>query len=212
MPSLLARLVQSWVRISRKAGCPRDQVSLRRMLDKARRAPVAEPSAAIKRKLDVSFEMQDGFRVYTIKPRIHASAGHLFYIHGGASVFEIAPHHWSFVARMVERLGVACTVPLYPLAPEHDCIKALAFMTRVYRKLTATHDPAGLVIMGDSAGAGFGMSLAIQAKAEGLPLPGGLVLISPSLDPTMSHPSQEEIEKCDPLLDRQIARIYASCW
>ncbi len=59
------------------------------------------------------------------------------YIHGGAYVEGIFRWHWYFIGWMVERLGMPFTVPLYPLAPEHDCAAASAFVLGVYRDLLA---------------------------------------------------------------------------
>jgi acetyl esterase/lipase len=56
--------------------------------------------------------------------------------------------------------------------------------------------------MGDSAGGGLAASISMQAANVGLSRPAALVLLSPWLDVTMTDPSQEGIEKVDPLLSR----------
>jgi acetyl esterase/lipase len=94
------------------------------------------------------------------------------------------------------------TVPLYPLAPEHDCAAASAVVLGAYRELLAHCEASQLVVMGDSAGGGLAMSVITQAIAAGLAKPAALVLLSPWLDVTMTDPTQKEIEKVDPLLVR----------
>ena len=61
--------------------------------------------------------------------------GQVLYLHGGAFVEGIFCWHWYFIARMVERLGMTFTVPLYPLAPEHDAATTGAFTLDLYREL-----------------------------------------------------------------------------
>jgi monoterpene epsilon-lactone hydrolase len=162
----------------------------------------ARPSASMQRKFDISLSTRHGYEVYTVAPRSIPTAGNVIYLHGGAYVEDIHRWHWGFIARMVKRLGMTFTVPLYPLAPEHDCAAANAFVLGVYRDFLASHNQSQLLIMGDSAGGGLAMSLAMQAIEAGIPEPAGLVLLSPWLDVTTSDPLQHEIEKVDPLLMR----------
>jgi epsilon-lactone hydrolase len=173
--------------------------SLAHHINRGRAGP-ARPAASMRRNLDISLETRHGHEVYTVAPRSGSSAGNVIYLHGGAYVEDIALWHWRFIARMVKRLGMKFTVPLYPLAPEHDCAAATGFVLAVYRDLVASYHSSQLVIMGDSAGGGLTMSLAMQAMSLGIPRPAGLVLLSPWLDLTTSDPVQQEIEKQDPLL------------
>lgn len=157
------------------------------------------PSALMRRQLNISLNTQHGHDVYTIAPRSNQFGGNIVYIHGGAYVESIHRWHWRFIGRMVNELGLTFTVPLYPLAPEHDCAVVSGFIFSIYRDLiTRSSNP--LVVMGDSAGGGLAMSLTMQAIAAGVPKPAGLVLLSPWLDVSMSDPIQQEIEKSDPLL------------
>jgi acetyl esterase/lipase len=156
----------------------------------------------MRRRLNISLRMQHGHEVYTVAPRSSPSAGNIIYLHGGAYVESIHRWHWRFVARMAQQLGLTFTVPLYPLAPEHNCAAVSAFTFSVYRDLLAASPGSPAVVMGDSAGGGIAMSLAMQADSAGLRKPAGLVLLSPWLDVTMSDPIQHEIERIDPLLMR----------
>jgi acetyl esterase/lipase len=165
-------------------------------------AVASRPTASMRRKFDIALETRHGHEVYTLAPRSGSPSGHVVYLHGGAYVNPISRWHWAFIARLADRLGMTFTVPLYPRAPTHDCAAASAFLLSVYRDLVLAHDAAGLVVMGDSAGGGLTLSLALQARAANLPGPAGLVLVSPWLDVAMSDPAQEEIERIDPLLMR----------
>lgn len=165
-------------------------------------AVASRPTASMRRKFDIALETRHGHEVYTLAPRSGSPGGHVVYLHGGAYVNPISRWHWAFISRLADKLGMTFTVPLYPRAPAHDCAAASAFLLSVYRDLVAAHDAAGLVVMGDSAGGGLTMSLALQARTANLPGPAGLVLVSPWLDVAMSDPAQEEIERIDPLLMR----------
>jgi acetyl esterase/lipase len=67
--------------------------------------------------------------------------------------------------------------------------------------------------MGDSAGGGLALALAQALKAEGLPQPGHIALLSPWLDLTMSDPATLAHEARDPVLKTEAAlaaaRMYA---
>jgi epsilon-lactone hydrolase len=201
MASLIARATAFAVRLARVGRPFADERALAAHIRHHRVGP-ARPSAAMRRRLDISSKTLNGYEVYTVAPRAGRSAGRVMYIHGGAYVEGIFRWHWYFIARMVERLGMTFTVPLYPLAPEHDCAAASAVVLGVYRDLLAHCDASQLVLMGDSAGGGLAMSLTMQAIAAGLARPAALVLLSPWLDVTMTDPAQQEIEKVDPLLVR----------
>jgi acetyl esterase/lipase len=155
----------------------------------------------MRRSFTVSLERRHGHEVYTVAPRSGSRAGSVIYLHGGAYVEDILRWHWGFIARMVKRLGMKFTVPLYPLAPAHGCAAANAFLLASYRDLLVSNMRPP-VIMGDSAGGGLAMSVAMQAVSAGIPRPTALVLLSPWLDVTTSDPAQQHIEKIDPLLMR----------
>jgi monoterpene epsilon-lactone hydrolase len=213
MASLIAQATALAVRVLRVGGQFADERALAEHIKHHRVGP-ARPSTAMRRRFDISSDTRNGCEVYTVAPRAERSAGqvaghvggqvgaHVMYIHGGAFVEGIFSWHWYFIARMVERLRMTFTVPLYPLAPEHDCAAASAAVLAVYRDLIARCGASQLVVMGDSAGGGLAMSLIMQAIAAELARPAALVLLSPWLDVTMTDLTQTEIEKVDPLLVR----------
>lgn len=217
MTSLAARLAALAIRLTGR----------RRNLARAERDPEAaiaarprpaRPTRAMRRSLAVTWNIRDGFEVYTLAPRESARrgapAGEVIYLHGGAYTSPITGIHWRFIARMVEATGLTVTVPLYPLTPEHTCVEISGFALAVYRERLEAGAP--IVLMGDSAGGGLALSLAMQARDSALTGPRGLVLISPWLDVTMSEPSQTRIEPSDVMLMcpgvRTLGRWYAGAW
>ena len=201
MASLIAQATAFGVRLARIGGRFADERTLADYLEHHRARP-ARPSAAMRRRFDISVKQCNGCEIYTVAPRAARPTGGVLYVHGGAYVQSILRWHWRFIAHMAGRLGMTFTVPLYPLAPEHDCAAASAVVLDVYSELLAKGEASQPVVMGDSAGGGLALSLTIQAIRAGLARPAGLVLLSPWLDVTMTDPTQEEIEKVDPLLVR----------
>jgi acetyl esterase/lipase len=205
MASLIAQATAMVVRLAGIGGRFTDERTLAEHIRHDREGP-EPPSAAMRRRFDITSKTLNGYEVYTVAPRAERAVGAIMYIHGGAYVEGIFRWHWYFIAEMVGRLGMPFTVPLYPLAPEHDCATTSAVMLGVYRDLLTHSDPSRLVLMGDSAGGGLAMSLTMQAMSAGLAKPAALVLLSPWLDLTMTDPAQEELQKVDPLLKRAGAK------
>ena len=210
MASLISRATAFAVRLSRVGLQFVDERTLAEHLKCSRVGP-ARPPAWMRRWFHISSSMRNGYEVFTVAPRSKRQgsdrvAGNVMYLHGGAYVEGIFRSQWHFVGWIAQRLGMAFTVPLYPLAPEHECAAASDVVLGVYRELLAQYDPSQLVLMGDSAGGGLAMSLAMQAISAGLAKPAALVLVSPWLDVTMTDPAQIEIEKVDPLLQRAGAK------
>jgi monoterpene epsilon-lactone hydrolase len=225
MTSLVARASAFGTRLLRIGSPYVSEEALARHIKHNRVGPV-RPPRAMRRRFDVSSRLYRGCEVFTVGPKPvgkpgrwrndhPAQRGQVLYLHGGAFVEGIFFWHWYFIARMVGRLGMTFTVPLYPLAPEHDCSTIGAFALDLYAQLVANRSEPW-VIMGDSAGGALATALTQQAGAAGLARPAALVLLSPWLDLTMTDPAQAALEKVDPLLSRAgpeaAGRWYAGAW
>jgi acetyl esterase/lipase len=160
----------------------------------------ADPPDWFSSRCDLRRWNVDGYAVVTASPRSGASAWNLLYLHGGGYIFPLLPPHWMIVRALIEATGASVTVPLYPLAPEHDHQPAWAMVDGVYEELLRTGAGKRLAVAGDSAGANFVLSLAIRRRATGAPLPDRLILFSPWLDLTLSDPAAREVERRDGIL------------
>ena len=77
----------------------------------------------------------------------------------------------------------------YRMAPLHPYPAALDDCVAVYRTLLQDRSPQSVFVGGGSAGGNLAAALLLRAKDEGLPMPAGLVLISPEVDLTESGDS-----------------------
>ncbi|MEO5759713.1 MAG: alpha/beta hydrolase [Mesorhizobium sp.] len=198
MPSFKSHVVSFVLRHSRKQAFSSPE-NMQRWIAAARKTETHQPPAALRARLDIQTHTVDGFPVYEIA----AKAGQqkrILYLHGGAYVFEITPYHWHLIAEMADRLGYGITVPIYPIAPEHDFHAMFGMVGGVYREMLEETDAENIIFMGDSAGGNMAVVLTMMAAEEALPLPSRHVLISPGLDMSLTNPDVFEAERNDPWL------------
>jgi epsilon-lactone hydrolase len=111
------------------------------------------------------------------------NAATILYFHGGGYIFGNPGTHREHIARLVARTGTDATAPAYRLAPAHRFPAAVDDAIDSYRSLLSHGtSPADVIVAGDSAGAGLAVAMVHRARAEGLPLPAGMILFSPYVD------------------------------
>jgi acetyl esterase/lipase len=152
--------------------------------------------------------------VFELSPRrSNASGKHLLYFHGGAFVSGFLSFHWKFLASLVERTCCTISAPDYPLAPDYTYKESFAMAEWIYAKLLESHDPRDLILMGDSAGGGFALSLAQKLHMDRIPQPDQIILLSPWIDLTLSNPQLLAFRGFEPFLGidglRNIGKLYA---
>jgi acetyl esterase/lipase len=129
------------------------------------------------------------------------STATVLYVHGGGFVFGSARGHRPATAGLARLTGAAVYSLDYRLAPEHPYPAAVDDVVLAYRCLLAGgRKGSDIVIAGDSAGGNLTLAAAHVIRDGGLPLPAGLVMISPALDLTLSGASVTEQAGTDPLL------------
>lgn len=188
--------------------------ALRIEVESRQRKESYEPPKYMFKKYDCLKYETKGHAYYVVKPRNQAVGNkHIFYLHGGGNVLRITSLHWEFIAYLVDTLACTVTVPMYPLAPEHTHEDVFEMLVPLYRELSSDVQEQDLVVMGDSAGGGMSLALAQLLRDRGLKQPGNIILISPLLDMTFSHPMIRMIEKQDPISAtpalHDIAKWYA---
>lgn len=122
-----------------------------------------------------------GLPAITAHPAEARAGAAILFLHGGGFQIGSLLSHRSLVSRLAHATGLPVTAVAYRLAPEHRFPAASDDCLAAYRALAA--DAATrIVIAGDSAGGHLALDVALNARDQGLPLPAGLVLISPWLD------------------------------
>ncbi len=196
MASLQMRVISGVLRLTRK---PRMATVERAHKRIAAAKGSAEPPAALRSRHVVRTRLVQGFPCTTVTPRDGGSGRAVVYLHGGSYVSEIAKQHWALISALADA-GVRVEVPLYGLAPQHTHREAYPFVTEVYRDLLGEVGAASITVAGDSAGGGLALGFAQTLGAAKLPQPRKLVLLSPWLDLTLSHPDLPALERRDPWL------------
>ncbi|MDU0200439.1 alpha/beta hydrolase fold domain-containing protein [Paenibacillus sp. MAH-36] len=188
--------------------------ALQREIENRQNKESYEPPKNMFRKYDCRKYEANGHAYYVVKPLEQAAGNkHIFYLHGGGHVLKITSLHWEFIAYLIDSLHCTVTVPMYPLAPAHSHKDVFEMLVPLYRQVYADVEERDLVVMGDSAGGGMSLALAQFLRVKGFKQPGNIILISPLLDMTFSHPMIKMIEKQDPISAtpalHDIAKWYA---
>lgn len=125
----------------------------------------------------------------------------IYYLHGGAYLGGSPRSHRGLLAHFAKAAGCEVVALDYRLAPENPYPAALEDAVAGYRELLAEGIPASrIVIAGDSAGGNLALVTAIALRDAGLPLPAGLVLLSPWTDMSSSGQSMGSRAERDRML------------
>lgn len=210
-PSMLLRAV-TWLMSKRKPVFPHVADEYREFIA-ARSLPKDAP---MPEKFEQQFRVEQweaaGQAVVTLHPKDGPADWHMLYFHGGGFVLPMFKEHWPLAAELVKQAGVSITLPLYEVSPESSYKRADDQADEVFAKLAADHDPAKIVLCGDSAGGHMALSLALRlARADGAQ-PGKLALFAPWLDVTMKDPAIAAIEPHDIMLKIGTLRECGKMW
>ncbi|MET3960820.1 acetyl esterase/lipase [Marmoricola sp. OAE513] len=107
----------------------------------------------------------------------------IVYLHGGAFVVGGRYLHRQLMSRIAEDTRSSVIAVNYRQLPKHPVSASIADGLDAYRYVLDSGVPASqVVIMGDSAGGYLTFQVALAAQAAGLPMPAGLVAMSPLID------------------------------
>lgn len=113
----------------------------------------------------------------------------ILFLHGGAYCIGKPSIYKSFFGHLAKQSGLTIFAPDYRLAPENPYPAALDDALLVYQHLLNQYDK--VIVMGDSAGGGLAVSLAVSLRDLKQTLPAALVLMSPLVDLTCSSNSHQ---------------------
>lgn len=133
----------------------------------------------------------------------------IMYFHGGAYCRSANYYNWRFLKDMVKWTGCGISLPIYPVTPNHTYKESHKMVMDYYKQFVFKHDMSKVIIVGDSAGGGFALSLMQQARDILLPLPQKMVLISPFVD---IQRADKEMDPCDAIVDSASVLLYGRAW
>ncbi len=154
----------------------------------------------------------EGFRAVMISPMMPARAGAVMYVHGGGYCCGDLEYAKGFGTILASEANARVFCPAYRLAPEYPFPSALNDVMACYRYLIKTFPPEKIVLAGESAGGGLIYCMCLKIKEEGLPLPGGLVGMSPWTDLTSSGESYRLNADIDPSMTTYRLQRFANVY
>jgi monoterpene epsilon-lactone hydrolase len=138
------------------------------------------------------------------------AAGVVLVLHGSGYLICSSRTHRGFASHLSEYSGMPTFTVDYRLAPEHPFPAAEDDAFAAYRWLLAQgHDPAKIVVAGDSAGGHLAVALAVRLRSEGLPVPAALALFGPLIDPSYQACIADPRVRSQPLDPRTARRAVA---
>ena len=155
---------------------------------------------SIQKRFDLRMHKKNGRNIWTLKPKQNVSEKIILYIHGGAYIYNISKYHWKLIEELLYKTNATIVIPDYPLAPAACYADVYEFIEDIYSEILAKVSSENIIIMGDSAGAGFALSFAQKLRDKNNPQPSQIILLSPWLDLTMSNPSIIKYDDKDKIL------------
>lgn len=212
-PSLLLRMAK-WLISKRTPIFPMDAGDVHGFLHNRKPPRDAPMPEAMRSKYQIEEWTAAGQKVVTIHPKSGPADWHMLYFHGGGFVLPMFKEHWPLAGAMVDACGLSVTLPLYEVLPESSYERQDAVADAAFAKLADTHDPARIILNGDSAGGHMALSLALRLARAGGPQPGKLALFAPWLDVTMADKAIAAVEPHDFMLKtgalRECGKAFAA--
>ncbi|GAA5012933.1 alpha/beta hydrolase [Acinetobacter puyangensis] len=142
-----------------------------------------------------------------IKVRNEDPTQMIFHIHGGAFFLGGLDSHRGLMSDLVTYTKAQVLHLDYPLAPEHPFPYALDLLFAAYLEILQQGiEPKDITLSGDSCGGNLALALCLKLRDEKLPLPSGLILMSPWLDLSLTGESLKFNAKQDTLLSEQLLK------
>ncbi|WP_170361985.1 alpha/beta hydrolase [Ruegeria arenilitoris] len=156
----------------------------------------------------LSDETIGGVRCMVITPAEPRPGRRLVYLFGGGftlgSPFEDLP----ISAWLAAKTGAVVIAPDYPLAPEAPYPAALDACTAVISSVLA--ETPGACLCGESAGGNLALAAVHRMRANGVPLPTALALLSPFVD--LQNNGDSGLADRDPFLNQSEIDFFRDCY
>lgn len=166
-----------------------------------------EPPRSFYKKFTIKKRQINGRNIFIINSDSSRNGKTVLYLHGGAYVNNTSRYHWRMISRLINKTGCTFVVPDYPLAPLNTYHDSFDMVKSLYRELAGIAGCENLVLMGDSAGGGFALALAMLLGSENSAQPSRIILLSPWLDITLNNPEIMTVDRLDPFLGIEGCRM-----
>src|SRR5579859_7107430 len=134
----------------------------------------------------------------------------VLYFHGGGYAIGSIASYRSYTGRLARASRSKLLSVGYRLAPEHPFPAALDDAVASYRWLLDQGIPPNrIAVVGDSAGGGLALSMAIAIRDAGGPAPAAVVTIGPSTDLAKEGASMKERAHLDPIVTYESSMAHA---
>jgi len=182
-----------------------------RIARKRQRAGDAPPTWLTRLSTRVATRHVAGMKVWTVRPRRGMPAARVLYVHGGGYVHPLSADYWRLV-RSLSDAAIEVVVPAYPLAPDATVDDVLPRLLEVHADASSADPELPTILMGDSAGGGLIIVMALRLRDLGGQRPAGLVALSPWLDATLDEDAVGDLEASDPMLAESGLRAAGRWW
>ena len=134
----------------------------------------------------------------------------IIYIHGGAYCTDFLPFHWLFLRKIIKNTNAKIIAPAYRLVPFGTYKEAFDLIIPIYNECIKSNNK--VILMGDSAGGGLALSLAIYFKKNNYRMPNELILLSPWVDVILDNDEIKKYEEKDPMLKVDSLKASIEMW
>lgn len=217
MHSLKYNVLKCGVKIANVKGLFKlKEDELRAFAEEKRKGKVLLPSKKMCKKFAITSRKVGGNTCYKIASLEKKSKKKVLYIHGGGYILEADSLEWGMAYDIVKETKATVYFPRYPLAPEHNCLETFDMLNEIYTNIVKSTEAENVTIIGDSAGGGIALSLAMEIKKRGLPQPANIILISPVMELSSKAVGKEDhieyLEKQDPMISLEGLDIICDWW
>ena len=160
---------------------------------------------------DLERREDSGMPVYYLRQRTPSSAV-IVYLHGGGYISTAVSAHAWLVDHLARRTGADVVMPLYPLAPHHTWQEAHRLVLDLCARTLSDNPDKRIILMGDSAGGGLALVIALSLAERGVRQPDELILLSPWVDITHTNPDIARYADVDPLMEPGPLTAVGESW
>ena len=153
------------------------------------------------------------FKGAWVIPKDERRQGVILYLHGGGFTCGDLEYSIGVATLLAVQTGTRVFCCAYRLAPEHPYPAAPDDVLEAYRYLLDKgYDASHITLCGESAGGGLCYTLCLRLRELGLPLPCGIIAISPWTDLTASGESYTTNRDTDPSMTEELLNFFADSY